>query len=76
MIIGFKAGNRFRLGDQLTVKIAKVDLQDRQLYFDVLKNHSARGESDSPKQKSATKPIYKGKRKKDRRDKKKRKKRR
>ena len=34
MISGFKEGNRFRLGDQLTVKVAKVDLQDRQLYFE------------------------------------------
>jgi ribonuclease R len=76
MIIGFKAGNRFRLGDQLTVRIAKVDLQDRQLYFDVLKNHTARSESGSQKPSTGTKSKYKGKRKKDRRDKKKRKKRR
>ncbi len=45
MISGFKKGNRYRLGDQLTVKVEKVDLQDRQLYLEVVKNHSAgRGE--------------------------------
>ncbi len=73
MISGFKEGNRFRLGDQLTVKIAKVDLQDRQLYLEAVKNHTARNESASSRPKSS-KPGYKAKRKKDRRDKKKRRK--
>ena len=35
MLIGFKEGNRYRLGDQLTVRVDKVDLQDRQLYLSV-----------------------------------------
>jgi len=74
MIIGFKEGNRYRLGDQLTVKIAKVDLQDRQLYLDVVNNHSSRVE---PKPVSSKTSIskYKNKRKKDRREKKKKRKR-
>lgn len=74
MIVGFKEGNRFRLGDQLTVKIAKVNLQDRQLYLEAIKNHTARGESASIQSKPA-KSKYKGKRKKDRREKKKKRKR-
>ena len=76
MLVGFKDGNRFRLGDQLTVKVAKVDLQDRQLYFEMVKNHTAKnelstgGSRESGKRKSKSK--YKFQRKKDRRDKKKR----
>jgi ribonuclease R len=72
MISGFKEGNRFRLGDQLTVKVAKVDLQDRQLYLEVVTNHTARSESNSSRPKAA-KSIYKTKRKKERRDKRKKK---
>lgn len=49
MIIGFKAGNQFRLGDHLTVRVAKVDLQERQLFLDVLKNHSSRSLADLKK---------------------------
>ncbi len=74
MISGFKEGNRFRLGDLLTVKIAKVDLQDRQLYFEAIKNHTARGESGSRGDKTK-KSKYKGQRKQQRRDKKKKRKR-
>ncbi|MAI71227.1 MAG: ribonuclease R [Rhodopirellula sp.] len=74
MISGFRQGNRFRLGDLLTVKVSKVDLQDRQLYLDVVKNHTVHRESDSHQPKS-TKPKYKSKRQKDRRDKRKKKKR-
>lgn len=39
MIVGFKAGNQFRLGDRLTVRITRVDLRDRQLYLTVVKTH-------------------------------------
>lgn len=74
MIIGFKAGNRYRLGDQLTVKVAKVDLQDRQLYLQVIKNHSAHLEPATGQSKPG-KSKYKAKRKKERRDKKKKRKR-
>lgn len=70
MLIGFREGNRFRLGDQLTVKVAKVDLQGRQLYLDIVKNHSARLEPSLGRSKP-TKSKYKSKRKKDRRDKRK-----
>jgi ribonuclease R len=80
VISGFKEGNRFRLGDQLTVKVAKVDLQDRQLYFDLVKNHSAGRDAKSHGKSSgkavkSPKSKYKSKRKKDRREKKKKRKR-
>lgn len=74
MIIGFKEGNRFRLGDQLTVKIARVDLQDRQLYLQAIRNHTARGESAAFRPTSSRKPKYQAKRKKERRDKQKKRK--
>jgi len=74
MLIGFKAGNRYRLGDHLTVRIDKVDLQDRQLYLQVVKNHSA--STKDPRDKtsgSGKKSKYQTKRKTERRGKKKRK---
>ncbi|SMP65433.1 RNAse R [Neorhodopirellula lusitana] len=72
MLIGFKDGNRFRLGDQLTVRVDKVDLQDRQLYLTVVKNHSAsRPGEPSRTETNSRKPNYKTKRKNDRREKKK-----
>ena len=37
MVVGYKEGNQFRLGDRVTVKIAKVDLRDRQLWMDFVK---------------------------------------
>ncbi|MGB7328121.1 MAG: VacB/RNase II family 3'-5' exoribonuclease [Rubripirellula sp.] len=70
---GHKEGNRYRLGDLLTVRIAKVDLQDRQLYLEVIKNQTARGESKPVAKSSSSKPKYKAKRQADRRSKKKRK---
>lgn len=42
MLVGFKDGNRYRLGDQLTVKIDRIDLQERQLYLRSIKNHTVR----------------------------------
>ena len=80
MIVGFKEGNRFRLGDQVTVKVAKVDLQERQLFFEIVKNHSAsRGSATAgksgPKKSKPNKSKYKAKRKSDRREKKKKKRR-
>lgn len=71
MLTGFRDGNRFRLGDQITVKIDRVDLQERQLFFDLLKNHSANLHG-TPGRSKTVKSKYKGKRKKERRDKKKR----
>jgi ribonuclease R len=71
MLIGFKEGNRFRLGDQLTVKITRVDLQGRQLYLDVVKNHSSMFEPNRTPVSGSGKSKYKAKRKKDRRDKRK-----
>ncbi len=72
---GHKEGNRYRLGDLLTVRIAKVDLQDRQLYLEVIKNQTARGETKPIAKSLSAKPKYKTKRQHDRREKKKRKKR-
>ncbi|TWT75313.1 ribonuclease R family protein [Allorhodopirellula solitaria] len=76
MLIGFKGGNRFRLGDLLTVRIDKVDLQDRQLYLTVVKNHAAKdSERSGPKGGGKAKSKYKSKRQSDRRGNKKRKRR-
>lgn len=80
MLVGFKEGNRFRLGDQLVVRVGRVDLQDRQLYLEVVKNESVSGGKSSPKKSAPTgrkstsgrKGAYKSKRKSDRRQKKKR----
>lgn len=43
MIVGFKEGNQFRLGDRMLVKIAKVDLRERQLWMDFV-SKTATGE--------------------------------
>ena len=73
MLVGFKAHHRYRLGDQLTVQISRVDLTARQLFLVPLKNHSV-GNSN-PNQRNAKssgkatsgKPSHKGKRMKNRR---------
>lgn len=75
MISGFRRGNRFRLGDLLTVRVSRVDLQDRQLYLEAVQNQTSQAEPE-PSQPRASKSKYKSKRQKDRRDKRKRKKRR
>jgi ribonuclease R len=41
---GFRGGNRFRLGDELTVKIDAVDLARRALLLTVATNHTVRSE--------------------------------
>jgi ribonuclease R len=56
MLVGFRAGNQFRLGDRLTVKIAKVDLRERQLFLEVVKSHAAQ---DSKVTHQAAKPQAK-----------------
>ncbi len=48
-IEGFRSGNRFRLGDELTVRIDEVDLARRSLFLSVVTNHTARGEASAPK---------------------------
>ena len=73
MISGFREGNRFRLGDLLTVRVAKVDLQDRQLYLEVVKNHTSQDNSGRSTPKTS-KPKYKAKRQKERREKRKKRK--
>ena len=70
MLSGFRDGNRFRLGDQISVRIARIDLQDRQLFFDLIKNHTSHLDA-TPGRSHNGKLKYKTKRKKDRRDKKK-----
>ncbi len=75
MLNGFKDGNRFRLGDQLSVKIAKVDLQERQLYLSVQKNLSAGRRLPTKGKKEKAKGKYSDKKMRERREKKKRKKR-
>lgn len=45
---GFRSGNRFRLGDELTVKIAEIDLARRALLLSVVNNHTARREAGQP----------------------------
>ncbi|TWT83781.1 Ribonuclease R [Planctomycetes bacterium CA13] len=74
-LVGFREGHRFRLGDLLTVKIAKVDLQERQLFVDFVKNHTSAGEVKSKRKSKPTNSKYKSKRKTERRSSKKRRKR-
>lgn len=71
MLIGFKEGNRFRLGDRLTVRIARVDLQERQLFLEAVTNHSARRDVAKGK-KSTSRRDPRSKRKYVRREKRKR----
>lgn len=40
MVVGFREGNQFRLGDELLVRVAKVDLRERQLFFEFVKHLS------------------------------------
>jgi ribonuclease R len=44
MIEGFRSGNRFRMGDLLTVKIASVDLPRRNLVLEVVGGHRSQGD--------------------------------
>jgi len=64
MIVGFREGNQFRLGDALTVRVVKVDLRDRQLFLEVVKRHPTKnplgletktGGPKRPKSKPSTK---------------------
>ncbi|MEO1617280.1 MAG: VacB/RNase II family 3'-5' exoribonuclease [Planctomycetota bacterium] len=71
MIVGFKAHNRYRLGDQMTVKVSRVDLIQRELFFEPVKNHSVGNSKpgDRKTRNSGKSAGYGGKRKKDRRQK-------
>ncbi|GIW98496.1 MAG: ribonuclease R [Pirellulaceae bacterium] len=56
VIEGFREGNRFRLGDELTVLIDKVDLSRRVLLFRVVANHTVgRDYGNGPQGKSEKK---------------------
>ncbi len=72
-LVGFQEGNRFRLGDLLTVKIAKIDLQERQLFLELVKNQSAGRPHDLAAKAKPGKSKFNAK-KKERRSRKKRKK--
>ena len=48
VLAGFKEGNRYRLGDELTVKIHEVDLARRELLLTVVTNHTAQGGARRP----------------------------
>ncbi len=54
VIEGFRAGHRFRLGDELTVQIDQIDLARRALLLKVIDNHTA-GLKTSGAKKSGTK---------------------
>ncbi len=74
MVVGFREGNQFRLGDELLVRVAKVDLRERQLFFELVKHLSfGKGLTSGRKKDKADKPA-KLRHKKSRRDKKKAKK--
>ncbi|MEO1524940.1 MAG: ribonuclease R [Planctomycetota bacterium] len=77
ILVGHKAHHRYRLGDQLTVRVSRVDLAQRQLFFEPLKNHSVGSGNPMAKKggKGVEKSAYKTKRKRDRRGKQKRKRR-
>ncbi len=60
MLVGFREGNEFRLGDRVTVKVEKVDLRARELFFGLVKHHAVKHEkrsehSSRPKPPSSTK---------------------
>lgn len=59
---GFRGGNRFRLGDELTVKIHSVDLARRALTLTVAANHTSRREAKAThgSKKSSSKLRAKG----------------
>ena len=56
---GFRGGNRFRLGDELSVEIHQVDLPRRALLLRVVKNHTARAELNKPVRPKSGKAIKK-----------------
>lgn len=60
MVIGFREGNRFRLGDRLTVRIARVDLQERELFLEAIRNHTARQDLGKAKKRPAAASKAKG----------------
>jgi ribonuclease R len=77
MVVGYKEGNQFRLGDRVIVKIAKVDLRERQLWMDFVKktgeskkvqwNASSKAKQDSPTKRRKSEKASKKKVKKSRR---------
>jgi len=52
VIEGVKEFNRYRLGDRLTIQIAKVDIRERDLILDVIKNHTALSEGKQDRKKT------------------------
>lgn len=64
VIEGFRSGNRFRMGDQLTVRIEAIDLPRRSLTFALVVNHTAKSEAGSHSSKTGSKGGTSGKTKK------------
>ncbi|QGU96033.1 ribonuclease R [Clostridium bovifaecis] len=48
-LIGERTKNRYRLGDEVKVKVAKVDMGSYEIYFDLVKDEKAEDEDNLPK---------------------------
>jgi ribonuclease R len=46
-LIGERSGRIYQLGDQVTVEVARVDMEDRKIDFDLIKSTSARFTEES-----------------------------
>ncbi len=55
MVVGFKESNQFRLGDRIVVRIAKVDMQQRQLWMEFVRKSSQ--SDDLPWKRPAAKAV-------------------
>jgi len=57
-LVGEKSGRIYQLGDQVTVEVVRVDMEDRKIDFDLISSQSAKfseGEKPSGGHKSKTK---------------------
>lgn len=48
-LIGERTKNRYRLGDEVKVKVAKVDMGSYEIYFDLVKDEKTEDEENLPK---------------------------
>lgn len=60
-LTGERGGNRFRLTDELMIKIAAVDLDDRKIDFEFVGKINAKGELKRAPEEGDKKPAKKGK---------------
>ena len=58
VIEGFRSSNRFRMGDQLTVRIESIDLPRRSLTLAVVANHTAKSQAGTHTSKTGSKGGY------------------